>query len=76
MERVLGFLKFIWAVCGEGVKRKTKSDPINLIIIDGKGRCHAINEAQAILEAYWFKATMHEARLKDRVYPLLQAKNE
>ena len=76
VERASGFLEFIWAVCGEGIKRKTKLNPTDLIIMDGEGRCHAIDEARAILEAYRFKAMMHETRLEDRVHPLLQAKNE
>ena len=45
MERASGFLKFIWAVYGEGIERKTKSDPTDLITMDGEGRCHIIDEA-------------------------------
>ena len=58
-------------MCGEGVKRKIKLDPINLISINSEGRYHVINKALAILEVYQFKAMMHETRLKDQVYPLL-----
>ena len=71
VERASGLIKFIRAICGNGVKGKTKYAPTDLITLNSKGRCHAINEARVMLEAYRFKTTMHEESFKDQGYPLL-----
>ena len=75
IERASGFIQFVWTVCSDGAEDK-KSVPTDLITVDSEGRCHAIDEVRAILEAYRFEVTMHETSLEERVSPILQAKNE